>query len=408
MGASSGFVAGTAPVGGTTEALGRSNAAAILSRVLIDGPLARAEVADRVGLTRATVTRATTQLIELGLLSEGAPRRDNPGRPLVPLSVSGGDRAVVSLHFGALESRVGLVDLQGTVLVEERDAYATAEPDGIVDGVAARVRQVVEEHGPGRRLLGVGASVGGWVHPDSGVVVRFDPLGWRDVPLAQLVAERTGMPVHFDQFARGLALAERMYGTARGLEDFLLVWVGSIVDAALVQEGAVRRGGDGAAGTIVHFPVREPGSAVCECGRRGCLAHQVRDQALVAEAVRQGLVPPSTTIRELVGMADGPSGGVPELVDAAADTLAEAAAAMADLTNPDAVLVAGLVTTSSRYRDAFLRTFRERSSVAEKADVRYSGFGDLAPSIASAAVLLGRYFADPLGFERADRTAVLP
>ena len=64
----------------TAEGLGRANAGLILSAVLAEGSIARAELADRVGLTRATVTRVVSRLTEMGLLVEGSPRRDSPGR----------------------------------------------------------------------------------------------------------------------------------------------------------------------------------------------------------------------------------------------------------------------------------------------------------------------------------------
>jgi predicted NBD/HSP70 family sugar kinase len=399
--AAEGFVGGYRAPSATTEDLGRSSAASVLSKVLTEGPLARSEIAARVGLTRATVTRVTNRLIELGLLVEGAPRRDNPGRPLVPLALAGTDRVAVSVHFGALESRVGLVDLQGNVLLELRDNYPDHEPAHLVEIVAGRVMDLVAAHGTARRILGVGASVGGWVHPETGDVVSFEPLGWENVPLADLIADATHLPVHFDQFARGLARAERMYGAARDLEDVLLVWIGSFVGAALVHDGDVRRGPHGAAGTIAHFPVRGAHTERCECGRLGCLVSAVNDQALLAEAVRRGLVPDEAGIRDLVQLGTMPWTGVPDLFAEVAATAGEAAAAMADLTNPSAVLVAGLVTTAPTYLESFRCALVGNALLGNALEVRRSGFGDLAPTVASAAVLLGHYFDDPLGYESA-------
>lgn len=399
MVASQALVGGDRAFSATAEDLGRSNAASILATVLTEGPLARAEIASRVGLTRATVTRVTNRLIEVGLLVEEAPRRDNPGRPLIPLAVDGAGRAAISVHLGALESRVGLVGLKGDVVVELRDRYVDRDPTRIVETVAGRVAQVLADHGGARRILGVGASVGGWVHRETGVVVRFEPLGWHDVSLAELLTAATSLPVHVDQFARGLARAERMYGVARDLQDVLLVWLGSVVDAALVHDGDVQQGPDGAMGTITHFPVRRADGEPCTCGRTGCLSKAVTDEAVLAEAARRGLVPAQATIRDLIRLAEVPWTGIPELLAEIGDITGEAAAAMADLTDPSAVLVAGLVTTTPTFLPSFKAQITSRAALGAALEVRQSSFGDLAPTIASAAVLTGRFFADPLGYE---------
>ena len=149
----------------TAEGLGRANAGLILSAVLAEGSIARAELADRVGLTRATVTRVVSRLTEMGLLVEGSPRRDSPGRPMVPLSLAGENRAVVSVHFGATEFRVGLVDLRGRVLDESRERYVSDDPRRIVEMVSQRVRAAQTGKSANLKILGVGASIGGGLVP---------------------------------------------------------------------------------------------------------------------------------------------------------------------------------------------------------------------------------------------------
>jgi predicted NBD/HSP70 family sugar kinase len=384
----------------TTGDLGRANAASVLSCVLTEGPLARAEIAERVGLTRATVTRVANRLIELGLLSEEAPRRDAPGRPMVPLAFHGGSRVTLAVHLGARESRVGVVDLRGRVLAETRDSYTDTAPAGILDVVAARVREAVERHAARQRILGVGVSLGGWVDAEAGEVVRFDPLGWRRVPLGAELAARTGLPVHVDQMVRGLALAEKSFGAVRDMTDFLELWTGNVVGAAVVLDGEVRRTPGGASGVLTHFPVRGGWGRRCECGRLGCLAANVTDAALVAEAVRRGLVAPDAKIHDLMRVAAAHEPAVAAFVDEVARMAGEAAAAMVDLLNPRGVVIAGLITTAPGYLESFRSEFSDTAELGAGIDVRASAFGDLAPTIASASVVLDRYLQDPLAHER--------
>lgn len=395
-----GLVSSTRPPFATVEGLGRANAGLVLSAVLADGPLARAEIAESVGLTRATVTRVVARLLELGLLRESSPRRDSPGRPMVPLTIAGDDRAVVSVHFGAHECRVGLVDLRGRVLDESRNRYATTDPEQIVKLVGDRVSALVDRLAGTVRLLGVGASIGGWLQAEDGAVVRFDPLGWRQVPLLELLGRSIDLPIHLDQVVRGLALAERMFGAARGIDDFVEMWIGTVVGAAVVQDGVVRRGHTGAAGMIAHFPVRDQSGAACDCGRVGCLEKSINDDAILAEARSRGVIGLESDVRDLVGQAQRGDDSARALLAEVGTIVGESAAAIADVLDPGAWVVAGVSTTAKAFLDAFAVSFEKFSQRANDLEVRASAFGDLAPTIASASVLLDAYYRDPMGFER--------
>jgi predicted NBD/HSP70 family sugar kinase len=384
----------------TAEGLGRANAGLILAAVLSEGPIARAELADLVGLTRATVTRVVARLIEVGLLFEGSPRRDSPGRPMVPLSVSGDDRAVISVHFGAREFRVGLVDIRGRVLDESRERYGSDDPARVVESVAKRVRVTQNGKAAGLRILGVGVSIGGWVSSDAGQVVRFDPLGWRQVPLAKLLTRSLKLPVYLDQVVRGLAVAESMFGAARGLDDFVEVWVGNVVGVAIVQGGVVQSGTTGAAGMIAHFPTRNYSGPLCDCGRTDCLEKSINDLSVTATAQAAGIISAQSDVRDVVQLADSGDEFATNLLGEKGGITGEAAAAIANIIDPSGVVVAGVSTTAEVFLEAFVNAFTGRALRSDGLTVRGSEFGDLAPTIASASVLLDAYFRDPLGFER--------
>jgi predicted NBD/HSP70 family sugar kinase len=385
---------------GTSDDLGRINASLVLRAVLTEGPLARAEIADRLGLTRATVTRVAARLLEIDVLREGEPNRSNPGRPMVPLELGGHDRVVITAHFGAAELRTGVVNIRGEMLREHRRAYTDRGPEAVAEMARRGIDELADELSGTGRVLGVGASIGGWVDPVTGVVARFAPLGWRDVPFGALLTDELGLPHYFDQTVRGLALAERMIGVAKGGHEVLMLWVGNVVGAAVVSEGIARQGPRGAAGSIAHFPVGEHGH-VCECGRTDCLQQLVTDDAILRDARAAGIVRPSASIRTFVQVcADGDEAAL-ALVGERGGVLGRAAAAMSNLVNPPLVVVGGLVPTASSFMPAFTEAFRSASDRAAEIQVVRSAFGDAAPTIASAAFLLDQYYRDPFAFESA-------
>jgi predicted NBD/HSP70 family sugar kinase len=382
----------------TSDDLRRSNAATVLRSVLVGGPLARAEIASRLGMTRATVTRVTGQLVEAGLLREGVPRRSAPGRPMVPLELAGSERLALSVHIGALELRVGLVNIRGEVVLEQRYPYAGRQPTEVAAVIARGVDDVIGLVPHNGSLLGISASVGGWVDVSGQLVVQYEPLGWKDVPLDSILPE-IGLPRYFDQLVRGLALAENMYGVARGASDFLELWTGSVLGASLTEEGVVRRGPRGGAGGIDHFRTRLSGIA-CACGRDDCLFSVASDGALIDAAVSRGILRPGGSMRTLIDIVGDGDDQARDLLHERAEVAGEAAAVMADLLGPGLLVIAGLVTTAPGYQNAFERGFRNRAGQGAITPVVTSMFGDLAPTVASAAILLDAYFHDPLAFEK--------
>ena len=178
------------------------------------GPIARAELAARTGLTTGTVTKLTAILGEAGVLHEltSAPREAAPGRPRVPVVIDADRFRVVGLHLGLLRTSLCLVNLRGE-LVRELTLRHRRRDSGTVLGQAIDgVRDLLaDDHG---HPLAVGASTGGWVDADSGVVLEQQVLGWREVPVRDALQEALGLAVRVDSSFRALALAEHRAGVA--------------------------------------------------------------------------------------------------------------------------------------------------------------------------------------------------
>lgn len=394
------------PGAAVSDDLRRRNLASVARRLLVDGPLARSELAERLSLTRATVTRVTAQLLDVGLLTEGEAQRAAAGRPLVPLELDGSGRQVLSVHIGAIEVRVGLVDITGHVVAEERFPYVGTSPREVAHLISDGVALVRASAPKAARLLGVSASIGGWVDPVSHTIVSYEPLGWRDVPLGEVIPD-FGIPRRFDQLLRGLALAERMFGAARGRDDFVVLWTGNVLGAASVWRGDVQTGLRGGSGDIDHLPTglsAEP----CGCGRQGCLHTVCTDDAIRAEALRRGILRPRGSLRTFVEIVSDGDAAARDLLDERARAFGRAAGIVADFRAPSLFILAGLITTAPGYAASFADAIAETSELGATAEIRQSGFGDLAPTIASAAFLIDEYFRDPLLFEQTPSVTSLP
>ncbi|MEU0579856.1 ROK family protein [Streptomyces griseoincarnatus] len=181
---------------------------------------------------------------------------------------------VIALDVGGTGMKAALVGADGALLHQARRPTGRERgPDAVVEGIldfAAELRaHGIRAHGEPASAAGV--AVPGIVDEAEGVAAYAANLGWRDVPLRALLAERLGgVPVALGHDVRTGGLAEGRIGAGRGADRFLFVPLGTGIAGAIGIDGKVEAGAHGFAGEIGHIVVR-PGGAECPCGQRGCL-----------------------------------------------------------------------------------------------------------------------------------------
>ncbi|MCY0953797.1 ROK family protein [Streptomyces sp. H27-S2] len=181
---------------------------------------------------------------------------------------------VIALDVGGTGMKAALVAEDGTLLHEARRATGRERgPDAVVETIqdfAAELLRTGEERF-GRPASAAGVAVPGIVDAENGIAVYAANLGWRDVPLRELIGRRLGgIPVALGHDVRTGGLAEGRIGAGRGADRFLFVPLGTGIAGAIGIAGRIEAGAHGYAGEIGHIVVR-PGGPACGCGQRGCL-----------------------------------------------------------------------------------------------------------------------------------------
>ena len=195
-------------------------------------------------------------------------------------------RHVIALDVGGTGMKAALVGAQGELLHRARRATGRERgPDAVVEhilGFAAELRAYGEEH-HGEPASAAGVAVPGIVDAERGIAAYSANLGWRDVPLRDLLAARLGgVPVALGHDVRTGGLAEGRIGASKGADRFLFVPLGTGIAGAIGIDGRVEAGAHGFAGEIGHIVVR-PGGTPCPCGQTGCL-ERYASAAAVTEA----------------------------------------------------------------------------------------------------------------------------
>ncbi len=197
----------------------------------------------------------------------------------------------LGVDLGGTNARAALVDQAGALVASCKLQHDERTPLAVARTVAAAVRQVAGQAGVAvAGLGGAGVGVAGQCLGATGMVLNAPNLGWRDVPLGDLLRAELGLPVRVVNDLSAAAWGERAFGAARGVDDAVLVFVGSGVGAGLILGGRLHEGGSGVAGELGHVKVTPRGAPPrrCGCGEWGCLEAYAGGMNLAAR-VREDL-----------------------------------------------------------------------------------------------------------------------
>lgn len=262
----------------------------VFERVRASGLISRAQVAKDLGISPATVTTLTSELLEEALIEEVAFARDGDnlrGRPAVALGVRGAAHLVAGMKLSDREHTAVISDFAGNMLADvtiPREPLPVALPQ-MLTSIDELLERVCRKAGVTRHMLsGVGVGVPGFVDHAEGLVHWSSTLSDRSVPLAQAAATRLGLPVDIDNDANLVALAELWFGAGRSLADFAVVTIEHGVGMGVVMNHRLYRGAQNVGMELGHTKVQLDG-ALCRCGQRGCLEAYIADYALAREAV---------------------------------------------------------------------------------------------------------------------------
>ena len=274
---------------------------------------------------------------------------------------------VLALDIGGTKVAAGVVDQEGAL---RSRAVRPTPPQGDAEAVLSALLEAAAEVRTGGEVA-CGVGCGGPMTRGGEAVSPLNIPGWRDFPLRRRLAEAVALPVHVDNDAKALALAEGWRGAARGVDAFVAMVVSTGVGGGIVLDGRLLEGAAGNAGHIGHVIV-EPEGRTFACGAVGCLEAEASGSAIAARTGRPAAdAPPSERAR-------------------AGQMVGRAVATVANLLDLRLAVVAGSVALG--YGEPFFAAAqaeldaRARISFAAGARVIPAGLGDEGPLVGAAAV----------------------
>jgi len=296
------------------EALREHNLALVLQHIAAGQPVSRARIAAATSLTKTTVSSLVDDLVSARLVTELGPEaRGKIGRPGSDLALNRAGYVGIGLEINVDYIAVCTADLVGEVrYLRTRPRDNRGQSPAKVLGRAVRMTRTAVELAEAAQLTvaGLAVAVPGPVETDRGLLRLAPNLGWVDVPVADILADRFAahdLAVVVDNEANLAALGELWFGGHEDLDDFVHVSGEIGVGGGIVIGGELFRGVRGFAGEIGHVVV-QPDGPRCRCGARGCLEQVAGQEAILRAAGLTGAVgtslgQPRGSVAELVGGA---------------------------------------------------------------------------------------------------------
>lgn len=306
----------------------------IINTLLRWGPLSRVELARRLSLTPAALTKLTKPMLEIGLLSQVEGLESNAiGRPRKPLSVNSAWTTFVGIKLTADTAFAVVTDLAGTVLeTHEVPLYGT-RPEDVADNIVQQVNYLCRGNAPAE----VGVSLAGSVIRSRGHVVSSPFLQWADVDLAARLEQLLALPVVIENDVRALTTAQHWFDPT--LNSLALVTFGAGLGCGLVVDDRLIEGSSGAAGLIGHLRV-DDGDAVCRWGHRGCASAYATTECIL-HAVSYESRPAPTALADVGDRARAGDPVAQRVLRDAGYAIGCVVGTVCNVTGPAAVILSG-------------------------------------------------------------------
>lgn len=392
-----------------------ANRGRVIDAIRAAGEISRVELVRLMASNAATISTVVRSLIDDGLVVESGRAASTGGKPPVLLALAPDSRYAVGVTLDGSGISYVVANLGGAIVGRlRRRGLGGESPQEVVDRIGAEMTSLVDHVGVDpARILGVGIVSPGPITSSNGMALTPPAMtAWRDFPLADALAARTQLPVLVENDASAAAVGEYWAGAGALSRCFAALYMGTGIGAGLMLDGVLHRGTSGNTGEIGHICVDRAGPE-CWCGARGCLEVIAGPAAVVATAAAGGAkLPGLSVVEDFAALARSATEGDPiaaELLQRSAEGVAVAVQSLANIVDPDLVVLTGPAFTAagSLYLPVIQRHL-DRASFARdchRVEVLLSANTAEAAAIGAAAIVLQSELTTSLPGPPVDRRA---
>ena len=383
---------------GNRDLIRSINRSILLNVIKTEGEVSRVALAHMTGLSPATVTTITGQLIQEGLVFEKATGNSTGGRPPIMLALNPRGGFVIGIKLMESKAVGAITDLNASILAKDAIELPDTQVNTSVETLVALVNRLVQQAGiKKKQLMGVGIGLAGVVDFSQGIVKQNPIFGWKNINLRELLEARMRVPVYIDNDVNTLTLGEKWLEPGKPEDNFIVITLGRGIGMGIVINGQIYRGKGGGAGELGHI-MMDPNGPLCNCGRRGCLETLLSDRALVAEA-QQKVSADVCDLDDLIARMKAGDQNAALIFTRAGKLLGYQIANLVNLFDPKLIIISGEgIRMGDVFFSAVRNTFNQdvMPGLAEDTEIRVNSWGDDIWALGAASLVIAEIFISPI------------
>ncbi len=327
------------------------NRATILDAIRNAGLISRIDLASATGLSRASVTGLTSDLLQENLIIEKKSGDYDGGRRPMLLALNPNGAFAVGVNLSITELSIVIINFIADVIASHKVPLVPVQHS--VDQISEQIINAVQAciwdaNFAKEQISGVGIGIPGPVDAVSGKIRFLPNYGWENVNLRDRVQQGLKHTCHIDNSSNTLALAEQWFGDGKGVSNFLVVTIQNGVGLGAVINGRLYRGKDGTAGEFGHITL-DPEGPLCRCGKKGCVEAYAGNNSILRDA-RQAILdnqwqydgpPDDITYEVVVDAARNGSVVLNQIFSHAGEMLGTGISHLITLFNPSKIIITG-------------------------------------------------------------------
>jgi len=379
----------------------------IVKELYLHGELSIFKLSQTIKMSTPTITRAVEELVEDELIREVGIGESTGGRRPSLFGINPSSRYVLGVDLERSFVRMGIFDFanQPVSEIHELNEGLDTHPD-ILQFIAEKVSELMEAYGiDENKMLGIGISLPGLIDIKTGLSYTYLNSGR---PVAEILSEKTKLPVFIEHDTRAMAWGEQAFGLARGYQNVLCLNAGSGIGLSMILNGKIYLGHSGYSGEFGHIQI-EPNGQLCHCGKIGCIETLASGKSMVVKArneMANGAVTQLNTMTEgdlsrlnikiiLAAARKGDQFAI-DLLAKAGEALGKGLAVLIHLFNPELIIIGGEMSRAADYMispiESNLNVYTI-SRIRRDARIVASNLGDNARLMGTVALVMNRIFA---------------
>lgn len=322
---------------GSFKNMKKQNQKNILTLIKNEDGISRAQIAEKLDVSRATVTNIVRELVELKLVQESKMGKSRGGRRPMLLKLDAEGAYVIGIEWGIEAIKAVLLDFEAEIIVEDQIIPDKLTLEEYKKQTFSLIEKYKEQLNSSSKIIGIGLGIHGLVDPDKGKSIFTPHFDWGEVEIKSILAEKYDYPIFIDNDVRMMAAGEIW----QDRDDFIFINTGSGIGAALVFKAELHYGNNYAAGEFGHMKITDDGPQ-CHCGKSGCLEALSSKESIISRYQKLKDLESEISFDQIITNYQKGESEALIVIDDALKYFGRAISDLVNILNPEAVIIGGL------------------------------------------------------------------